>query len=212
MAKWRHVARVGLVALALVLLILIGLHGMKATTVIGLISCLLAMVGLEKIFDPLLNDLIVREKHAMRGAEAEVTVGEILNRLPENHVVLHDIAAQFGNIDHPVFRRDGALFLIETKSHGGIVDEKRAGTFIPQTHRNIFWLRYLLKVRFGCDVWINAAIVFPKARVIVRRTLHGVDVIGLAFLERWIANARGRPEVERKLWPKIDELKAELVR
>jgi hypothetical protein len=62
-----------------------------------------------------------REQQAIRGAKAEEAVGAILNRLPGNHRVLHDVPKQFGNIDHLVFREDGAIFLIESKSHHGEV-------------------------------------------------------------------------------------------
>jgi len=210
LAKWRYVARLVLGVSALLLLVLIALHGLHVRTVMGLLSCMLAMVGLEKLADPLLDRLIVREKDALRGAEAEVNVGAILNGLPADHIVLHDISAQYGNIDHLVFRRDGAIFLIETKSHGGTIDEKRAESFIPQTHRNIFWLRNLLKARLGCDVWINAAIVFPNARVTVRRTLRGVDFVGHNFLRGWMARVAAKPLIAERLRSQIDALKAEL--
>lgn len=210
LAKWRYAARLVLGLSALLLLVLIALHGLHVRTVMGLLTCVLAMVGLEKLVDPVLDRLIVREKDALRGADAEGTVGGILNSLSEDHIVIHDIAAQFGNIDHIVIRQDGAIFLIETKSHGGTVDEKRAQTFIRQTHRNIFWLRDLLRDRLGCDVWLNAAIVFPNARVTVRRTIRGVDIVSGNFLRSWMARVVARPHVGAKLWLQADALKADL--
>ena len=137
-----------------------------------------------------------------------------LNRcgqLPDNHVVLHDVESQFGNIDHLVFRNDGAVFLVETKSHKGTVDETRALTFIPQTHRKVFWLRDRLKARLGFQAWIEAAIVFPNAHVTVRRKLRGVDVVSAHYLERWMAKASGQPRAARTLWPEVEALKIELL-
>jgi hypothetical protein len=211
LAKWRYAARLVLGLSTLVLLVLIALHGLQVRTVMGLLSCMLAMVGLEKLVDPLLDRLIVREKDALRGADAEVTVGEILKSLPDDDIVLHDIPARFGNIDHLVFRRDGAIFLIETKSHGGTIDERRAERFISQTHENIFWLRDLLKQRLGCDMWINAAIVFPNAHVTVRRTIRGVDIVGADFLLGWMARATARPLIAEKLWSQVEALKVDLM-
>jgi len=60
-------------------------------------------------------------------------------------------------------------------------------------------------------VWINAAIVFPNARVTVRRTIRGVDIVGANFLRGWMARATARPPIGEKLWPQIETLKAELV-
>ena len=211
MARWRYVARVILGVSALLLLILIAFHGWQVRTTMGLLTCMLAMVGLEKLVGPLLDRLIAREKDALRGADAEVSVGGILNGLSEDHIVIHDIPSQFGNIDHLVFRKDGAIFLIETKSHGGTIDEKRAETFIGQTHRNIFWLRNLLKERLDCEVWLNVAIVFPNGYVTVRRPIRGVDIVSGRFLRPWMARATAKPLIAEKLWPQAEALKAELL-
>ena len=59
--------------------------------------------------------------------------------------------------------------------------------------------------------WVNAAIVFPNGYVSVRRTLRGVDVLNLGFLERWMSRARGNPEVARKLKAQMPKLRSELL-
>lgn len=156
--------------------------------------------------------LFKREGDARRGAEAEDLVTTFLNRLPsDSYVVLHDVPAQYGNIDHIVFRRDGAVFLIETKSHRGTIDERRANEFVPQTHRNLYWLSDFLKPHCDCKPWVSAAIVFPNAFVSVRRPLRSVDVVNLAFLEPWMKKQPGNPQIARSLWPRIERVKQELL-
>jgi hypothetical protein len=88
-------------------------------------------------------------------------------------------------------------------------DKRRAGEFIAQTHRNLYWLRDFLKSRYGIEAWVNAAIVFPNAHVSVRRPLRGVEVINAKYLERWLAKQRGNPAAQ-KLWPQITQVRAEL--
>lgn len=150
-----------------------------------------------------------RADDAGRGAKAEEDVGIILSGMTDCEV-LHDVAAQFGNIDHLVFRKDGAIFLIETKSHPGKVTEQNAEQFLKQTHRNLFWLRDFLKHQFGIEAWINAAIVFPNAYVSVRRPLRGVEIINSKYLGRWMNKARGNPQTARHLWQRIQEVKQKI--
>jgi len=68
-----------------------------------------------------------REKDAIRGAEAEEAVGAILDKLAkqsDRYLVLHDVMAEYGNVDHIVVRKDGVVFMIETKSQRGKVTER----------------------------------------------------------------------------------------
>ena len=56
------------------------------------------------------------------GAQAERKVRGELNKLPmDRFIVAHDIRFKYGNIDHLVIRDDGRVFLIETKSHRGVI-------------------------------------------------------------------------------------------
>ncbi|HYG24055.1 MAG TPA: nuclease-related domain-containing protein [Verrucomicrobiae bacterium] len=145
--------------------------------------------------------IIRREGHAQRGAEAEESVGDVLNRLPPaGYLVIHDVIAYFGNIDHVVVRKDGAVFLIETKAHAGTINHRRAHQFVNQTLRNIYWLRDFLKSQTGIEPWINAAIVFPNAYVSVRGELRGISIIHLNFLERWMSRQTKVETTARNLW------------
>jgi Holliday junction resolvase-like predicted endonuclease len=175
------------------------------------IFALITLWAVDHFFIGWMDLLFKREGDARRGAEAEDTVGAFLNRLPaDSHVVLHDIPAQYGNIDHIVFRKDGAVLLVETKSHKGRIDERRANEFVPQTHRNLYWLSDFLKPHCDGKPWVSAAIVFPNAFVSVRRSLRGVDVVNLGFLEGWMKKQPGNAQIARSLWPRMEQVKQEL--
>jgi hypothetical protein len=203
MAKRRRKARIWLVLLGIATIVTLFSVNLSAHNVIISLLVLAAMGFIDRVINRDLDWFIKREGDATRGAEAEEHVGAILDAL-QGCVVLHDVPAQYGNIDHLVFRQDGSIFLIETKSHPGRIDERRANEFVAQTHRNLFWLRDFLKERFGVEAWVNAAIVFPNAYVTVRRPLRGVDVINAKYLERWLARQRGNPQLA-PLLPRIQE-------
>jgi hypothetical protein len=220
MAKGRYRQRLWVALFALACLASIQWAGVSILTPGRFVACMLGLAVVDKLFIPCLDWLKWREGHASRGAQAEETVGAILNRLPENCIVLHDLNTGRGNIDHVVFCQDGAVFLIETKSHRGTVSEERGELrrngrafekdFLKQTHGNVFWLRDFLKVRLGVTPWIDAAIVFPSAYVTVRGKLSGVDVINSGYLEKWMARASGNAHVANKLWPQIGQLQNEI--
>ena len=201
LANRRYLIRVGLALAALGLLALIALNGLQTHTTLGLLTCVVAFVALDRLVDPLLDRLIFREQQAARGARAEEIVGAILNRLPNNRKVLHDVTTNCGNIDHLVTRNDGVMFLIETKSHRGRVTIERGELrlnrrpfekdILKQTQGNVYWLRDYLKKHFGIEPWIHAAIVFTNARVPRHCELQNVHVINVTYLERWIARQPG---------------------
>jgi hypothetical protein len=219
MARERYRLRLGLSVGSLACLACIQclLWSHRKTT---LLPCIVVAAAINKFVIPCLDWLKKRQGHASRGAQAEENVGAILDRLPENCRVLHDVNTGRGNIDHVVFRQDGTIFLIETKSHRGTVSEecgelRRNGApfekdLLKQTHGNVYWLRDLLTPHLGIQPWINAAIVFPNAFVTNRRTLRGVDVMNAGYLERWMARAKGNPQVAKELWPQIGQITQEL--
>ena len=212
LAELRRKARLVVVAIALFCLGLILIHlfrGYQTRDITVPIICIFAMFGADRIFNAALDHLMRREKDAIQGAKAEETVAAILSQIPDR-VVIHDISTGQGNIDHILFRKDGAVFLIETKSHRGPISEERAGKFIPQTHRNIYWLQDFLKARLGVRLWIKAAIVFPNAYVQVRRPLRNVEIVSSQYLKPWIARTAGNPQIASKLWSEMDRIKADL--
>jgi len=135
--------------------------------------------------------------------------------------VLHDVPKEFGNIDHLVFRADGAIFVIETKSHHGKVtvqngelrrdDRPFEKNFVKQTLDNTSWVKAFIAGRFGFEPsWIHAAIVFTNAHVPSHCRLVNVAVIRPSYLERWMAKQPGNAQAAQKLWPQMDKVEAQL--
>jgi len=150
-----------------------------------------------------------REKRAIQGAEGEEAVGAILDRLP-NIQVQHDVKIPYGNIDHLVHRKDGAVFVLETKSHRGGKIEARNGQLlrdgkllqkdsVAQVQRNVAHVKDDLRARYGLTPWIHAAVVFTNAFVEPHCEVGHVEVINISYLERWMAKKPGQPELARRL-------------
>jgi hypothetical protein len=178
------------------------------------------LIAIERIAGPKMDELFRREGHARRGAKAEEKVGAMLDGLAKNYAVRHDVNTGWGNIDHLVFRRDGAVFLIETKSHSGRITKQDGQLrqngqflekdFIKQTLDHVSWLKKFLKARAGFEPWIHAAIVFTGAHVEKHLNLKKVDVFNASYLTRWLERAQGNPRVAVIVWPQVENLKNEL--
>jgi len=176
--------------------------------------------AVERVAGPEMDKLFRREKHAHRRAVAEEKIDARLDGLPENYAVRHDVNTGRGNIDHLVFRRDGAVFLIETQSHSGWITRhdnqlRRNGRpwendLIQQTLDHLSWLKKFLKARAGFEPWIHVAIVFTDAHVEKHLNLKNVDVISASHLSRWLERAHGNPRASVFLWPRVENLKNEL--
>lgn len=145
------------------------------------------------------------EKRFRRGIAAEKFVAKFLAKLPtKEYKVFNDVRARYGNIDHVVIRKDGAVYLLETKSHQGKVTwggnklllngKPFEKDFIVQINRNIKWLRELIKKQTGINTWIVAVLVFPNVliysannkRVLRLRPVKRVNVVTAGFLMRLI--------------------------
>jgi hypothetical protein len=180
----------------------------------------LIMKAAERIAGPELDKLFRYERRAHRGARAEEKIGALLDGLAGNYAVQHDVNTGYGNIDHVVFRGDGAVFLIETKSHSGWItrhdDELRRNgqllekDFIRQALNQVSWLKQILKARAGFEPWIHAAVVFTDAHVEKNLRLKNVDVFNARYLTRWLERAHGNPRASVFLWPQVKDLKNEL--
>src|SRR5438067_1549889 len=136
------------------------------------------------------------QKTKVQPASAEQTRG-ILTSLPQKCLVLHEVAARYGNIEHLIVRADGAVFLIETEFEEGRITQNQgklmldgrpfAQDLIRQTTTNAFVLRDVLADGLGISPHINAAIVFPNATVAVPRAIYGVDVLEADQLQKWMS-------------------------
>src|SRR5438105_794334 len=144
---------------------------------------------------------------------ASENIPAILASLPGKPMVVNDVAARYGKIDHLVIREDGAVFLIETKTQAGQITEENGELrhngerfekdLIRETTTNAFCLRELLHDTLGIMPWINAAIVFPNASVLVAKTVFGVDIMDAKVLPNWIAKARGNSEIAQLVTPAL---------
>jgi Nuclease-related domain len=219
LASQRRVIRMAVAMATICLVIWISRNGLHVNTVVGLVSCLFALYGIDRLAIPFLDKLIVEEKNAIRGAEAEDLVGSILDRLPKNYTVIHNVPTGFGDIDHLVFRDDGAIFVVETKSHQGHLTVRdgqllRDGRpfdkdFIKQTLGNVKWVKDKIAENSQFQpTWIHAAVVFTRARVPLHCEISNVAVIRPSYMERWMAKAKGNARNAQAFWPKHPDIKS----
>jgi len=131
-------------------------------------------------------------------------------------LVLHDVECAYGNIDHLVIASNGAVFMIETKSHRGKVTVQddlllvngRAPEkdFIAQSLRNSFWLRDQIEPYAGKKPWVTAVLVFTNGFVQVRGPVKGVIVTNKKYLLSTIQNAVKRAQALPGVWENKDEI------
>ena len=156
------------------------------------------------------------ERRADRGAIAEEKIGDILLGLNEDHLVLHDVACPYGNIDHVVIGKNSGVFLLETKAHGGKVQllpdsllvngKPSEKDFIAQTLRNTYWLRDELENVVGKKVWITSIIVFTNAFVPFGKPIKGIHIINKKFLPGMLQKqARSTPDLIT-IWNARDQI------
>ena len=156
------------------------------------------------------------ERRAVRGAVAEEKIGELLEDLGPDFLVVHDVNSRFGNIDHVVLGKDCGLILIETKAHGGTVTFEEntllvngklpEKDFIQQTNNNTYWIRDQVSNLVGFKPWITSVIVFTNAFVKAYRPIKGVSVINKKFLQAFIAN-KCKPSAQNlKIWEKREAI------
>lgn len=177
-----------------------------------------AIFIIQRLVDKTMDRYERRERQAEQGAIAEESIGAILDRLPrDQHVVLHDVKTRRGNIDHLVFRRDGAIFIIETKSHHGTITEssgelRRDGhpfekNIVQQTLFEIYDLRDILAPHFSKTPWSTTAIVFTNGRVPSAITISKIAVINVQALEGWMRKTLGDATIGAELWPQMDAIR-----
>jgi len=142
-----------------------------------------------------------RQRDAARGASGEEKVARILEALPDDYTIIHDLPCPLGNIDHVVIGPHG-VFVVETKAHGGSVTtadgqlllngKPPEKDFVGQAVGNALWLKQTLAETPGLDVWVEAVLVFSNAFVEKRAAVKGVTVTYPGHLARLITAARGR--------------------
>jgi len=194
-------------------------HNPPTTTIAIALVCMVGLVLVDRRIIPRMDFLDKRENDAIRGAEAEEAVGAVLDQLPADYMVLHDVPGPCGNIDHVVLRKDGAVFVIETKSMAGQVSERNGRLlingypsrkdFVGQTLRNAFRVREVLAAELGVEPWVDSAIIFTKACVSVCE-IKRVRVMNVCSLKQWMARTPGKREIERRAAMKWEKLRSVL--
>jgi len=138
----------------------------------GIVMALVIVVQtLEKLTDKAERRLRKAAQQAKQGAEGEERVEAILARLPDDHVVIHDLLGDYGNIDHVVVAPHG-VFAIETKSHWGRLScdgptlllngRPLPKDVVAQTARNAMWLKERIRERTGLQVYVHGLLVFTR--------------------------------------------------
>jgi hypothetical protein len=123
--------------------------------------------------------------------------------------VAHGVTSYLnGDIDHLVVRKDGAVFLLETKSHVGRIEARNGHLFAGRKtvregfhfagQRNVAHARDDLRARYGLTPWVHAAVVFTNAFVEPHSKEGHVDIINISYLERWMGEKPGQPELARR--------------
>jgi uncharacterized membrane protein (DUF485 family) len=162
-----------------------------------------------------------REKDAVRGAEGEEAVGQILENFAKSrHMVLHDVKCPYGNLDHILLTESGKVFLIETKAHGGSVTLDKKQTllinnqpaekdFIKQAIGNTYWFKEELDRITGEATWVNTIIVFANAFVPKPYVVKNVLIINKRFLREHLSKTDQKPTTPN-LWPHAEQIRASL--
>lgn len=168
----------------------IAAYGFVASAVV-FVGVVIAIKRLEKYG----NEKAKRMKDAERGAIAEETVGDILDKLPEGNFIVHDFDSGKGNIDHILISPKGIL-TIETKSHAGKVSFNgehlvRNGKpfekdFLKQARAQCNLVKYIL-AKWGITTPLpEPVILFTRAFIEARGKAKGIEIISSKYLSSFL--------------------------
>lgn len=207
---------VGLAMMALFYLFISSFILPKSKGISGIISLLIAGIGMRIMADMISKEdkeLRKLERRASRGAGAEERIGDLLGQLPDDYAVFHDIESPYGNIDHIVINKKNVIFLLETKSHSGTVtyngtyllinNNPAEKDFISQTLKNTYWLKNNLEEQIGMALYVKPIIVFTNAFVKVPKAIKGVSVINKKYLIKSLIKTPENVKITTSNDPKI---------
>lgn len=211
MSDKRYKSRIWFVLLttgaALLILVLISNSKALGISGFGFLGLIVLVRLLLDFSDAKASRMMKEERRAVRGAQAEERIGSILDELGEDSFVLHDIPSPYGNIDHILMNKQGGVFLIETKAHGGRVSVANGSLlvnghepekdFIAQALKNTYWLRDTLRDTINIEPWITPVIAFTNAFVERTAPIKGVVIV----------NAKYLPNVLRRSTTRVQNLK-----
>jgi hypothetical protein len=214
---------IGVIGVAFLIVLWILLQNSKPLEIggIGLLILLVLLRVVPGIIDKQVGKKLKEEKRAIRGAQGEEKIGELLEGLPEDFLVFHDIKSPYGNIDHIVIGKNAGIFLLETKAHGGRV-EVNGGTllvngkvpekdFIAQALRNSYWLRDEISPIVGVKPWITPVLVFTNAFVPPTQPVKGVSIINRKYLLPFLQKNSRANAVNEQVWLKRDSIEDALM-
>ncbi|HEY3899927.1 MAG TPA: nuclease-related domain-containing protein [Chthoniobacter sp.] len=161
--------------------------GLGALVALG-IFVKIGMTALESRIDT----KIAEELRPSRGSVAEEHVGEVLDEIGDEHLIVHDIHCPHGRIDHLIFSKSYGVFLVESMAHSGRVEVIHSRIringklpetdFVVQALRNTSWLVDELERIAGVRTRVSSLVVFTNAFVVTSRSIKGVTVTNKKFL------------------------------
>lgn len=182
----------------------------------GILAAILLLLIVPKVADWFMARKAKESRRALKGAQMEEKVAEILAKLDGRFLVIHDVNCANGNIDHLVLNRNGQVFMIETKSHNGTVEAKDNKVyinghqpekdFIQQCLRNSYWLREQIEVVTGEKPWVTPVLVFANAFVTCRKPIKGVMILNKKILLSFIQRRTPATRPVSVLWEKRYEI------
>lgn len=160
--------------LALGLGVLLGLHR-QPYSIIAIVMSLALLPVAGQFIDKAAGKMERVRLNFRKGATGEARIAWILEALPDEYQVIHDIPTPFGNIDHVVVGPAG-VFVIDAKNWKGIVTSDGRGELLlngmpvqkPEARRlsrNIMSVKAKITAISGQNPYIHALLVFPSAQV-----------------------------------------------
>jgi hypothetical protein len=203
LADKRYAGRViiTLIGVAGIVLLISLMPNIKGFGLAGFVAIVIAMQFIIGWTDKETKRYEKLERRASKGARGEENIGSLLQQLPDDFAVFHDIESPYGNIDHVILNKQDNVFLLETKSHHGEVihDGKRLlinnkppeKDFIHQILSNTFWLRDEIKKQNGSEVFIKPIIIFTNAFVKVYKPVKNISIINKKYLIKTLTETSG---------------------
>ncbi len=217
-AVW--IALIGISVIAIFLFILTHSQVIMGSGV-GLILLLVLFIISRSVLERSVDRKLKEEKRAIRGAKAEELIGELLDGLPEDYLVLNDIESPYGNIDHIVISKTNGIFLIETKAHGGKVKVDRdtllvngklpEKDFIAQALKNSYWLKEEISSLIGPTLWITPVLVFANAFVSPTKPVKGVKIVNKKYLISALSHQGSRNAMNAQIWEQRGKISQRLI-
>jgi len=133
---------------------------------------------------------------ALHKTGREQSVGQALDRLGGNYLIIYDVRCQFSHIDHVLLSRDHGVFIIETE----------AG--ISHTRMHSDWLADGVQALTGVKATVTPLILSHDATLARNRAIGGVTVTNLRSLVGSVQKL-GRP-LPPEIWVAREKIAARL--